>query len=60
MFRPLLAIFRLSLREFVVLLYNVRARDGEISTSGFCYVIMNLYFECGGMLRLQARYIVGP
>jgi len=34
MFRPLLAIFRLSLRELNVLLYNVRARDGEISTSG--------------------------
>jgi len=34
MFRPLLAIFRLSLREFKVLLYNVRARDGEISTAG--------------------------
>jgi len=34
MFRPLLAIFRSSLRELKVLLYNVRARDGEISTSG--------------------------
>ena len=34
MFRALLAIFRLSLRELKVLLYNVRARDGEISTSG--------------------------
>ena len=34
MFRPLMAIFRLSLRELKVLLYNVRARDGEISTSG--------------------------
>jgi hypothetical protein len=34
MFRPLLAIFRLSLRELKVLRYNVRARDGEISTSG--------------------------
>ena len=34
MFRPLLAIFRLSLRELKFLLYNVRARDGEISTSG--------------------------
>ena len=32
MFRPLLAIFRLSLRELKVLLYNVRARDGEICT----------------------------
>ena len=31
MFRPLLAILRLSLRELKVLLYNVRARDGEIS-----------------------------
>ena len=41
MFRPLLAIFRLSLRELKVLLYNVRARDGEISTSGFCCVIVN-------------------
>ena len=30
MFRLLLAIFRLSLRELKVLLYNVRARDGEI------------------------------
>ena len=27
MFRPLLAIFRLSLRELKALLYNVRARD---------------------------------
>ena len=35
MFRPLLAIFRLSSTELKVLLYNVRARDGEISTSGF-------------------------
>ena len=35
MFRPILAIFRLSLRELNVLLYNVRARDGEISTSGW-------------------------
>ena len=34
MFRPLLAIFRLSLRELKVLLYNVRARDGEVSTFG--------------------------
>jgi len=34
MFRPLLAIFRLSSRERKVLLYNVRARDGEISTFG--------------------------
>ena len=34
MFRPLLAIFRLSLRELKVLLYNVHTRDGEISTSG--------------------------
>ena len=34
MFRPLLAIFRLSLRELKVLLYNLRARVGEISTSG--------------------------
>ena len=34
MFRPLLVIFRLSLRELKVLLYNVRARDGEIFTSG--------------------------
>jgi len=33
MFRPLLAIFRLSLRELKVLLYNLRARDGEISKS---------------------------
>ena len=34
MFRPLLASFGFSLRELKVLLYNVRARDGEISTSG--------------------------
>ena len=34
MFRPLLAIFRLSLRELTVLLYKVRARGGENSTSG--------------------------
>jgi len=34
MFRHLLAIFRLSLRELKVLLYNLRARDGEISTFG--------------------------
>jgi len=34
MFRPLQALFRLSLRELKVLLYNVRAHDGEISTSG--------------------------
>ena len=34
MFRPLLAIFRLSLRELKFLLYNVCARDGETSTSG--------------------------
>ena len=29
MFRPLLAIFRLSLRELKILLYKVRARDGD-------------------------------
>ena len=34
MFLPLLAIFRLSLRELKILLYNVRARDEEISISG--------------------------
>jgi len=34
MLRPLLAIFRFSLRELKVLLHNVCARDGEISTSG--------------------------
>ena len=31
-------------------IYNVRARDGEISTSGFCCVIINYYVQCGGML----------
>jgi hypothetical protein len=67
MFRPLLAIFRLSSRELKVPLYIyiniyiyiyiyiVRARDGEISTSGLCCVISNFYVECGGMLWLQAR-----
>jgi hypothetical protein len=35
MFTPLLAIFRLSSRELKFLLYNVRPRVGEISTSGF-------------------------
>jgi hypothetical protein len=34
MFRPLLAIFRLSSRELKIVLYNVHTRDGEISTSG--------------------------
>ena len=33
----------------------MRARDGEISTSGLCCVISNFYVECGGMLWLQAR-----
>jgi len=31
-------------------MYNVRARDGEISTSGFCCVIVNCYVQCGGVL----------
>jgi len=59
MFRPLLAIFRLSSRQRKVLLYIlyiyiyiVRARDGEISTSGLCCVIGNFCVECGSMLSL--------
>jgi len=35
MFRPLLAIFRLSSRELKALIYIMCARDREISTSGF-------------------------
>ena len=50
MFRPLLAIFMLYLRELKVLLYNVRARDGEISTTRFCCVIVNYYVQCGGVI----------
>ena len=53
MFRPLLAIFRLSSRELKVLLYNVYnvcACDGEISTFGLCCVIVNYYIQCGGVL----------
>ena len=38
MFRPLLAIFRLSLRELKVLLHNVGARDGEIDRVVFDYI----------------------
>ena len=33
----------------------VRARDGEISTSGLCCVIINLCAECCGMLWLEAH-----
>jgi hypothetical protein len=33
----------------------VRARDGEISTSGLSRVIINFYVECDGMLWLEAR-----
>ena len=33
----------------------VRARDGEISTSGLCCVISNFCIECGGTLWLEAR-----
>ena len=36
-------------------IYNVCARDGEISTSGFCRVIINFCVECGGVLWLEAR-----
>jgi len=45
MFRHLLAIVRFSSRELTVLLYTyiVRARDGEISTSGLYCVICNFY-----------------
>ena len=31
----------------------MRARDEEISTSGFYCVIINFYVECGGMLWLE-------
>jgi len=57
MFRPLLAIFKLSSRELKVLLYIyiVRARGAEISTSGLCCVISILYVECGGVLWLEAQ-----
>jgi hypothetical protein len=40
MFRPLLAIFWLSLRELKVLLHNVRARDGQLSTSGLRNIVI--------------------
>jgi len=33
----------------------MRPRDGEISTSGLCCVIINFYVKCGGMLWLEAR-----
>ena len=36
-------------------IHNMRARDGEITTSGFCCVIINFYIECGGTLWLEAR-----
>ena len=36
----------------------MRARDGEISTSGLCCIIINFCVECGGVLWLEARY--GP
>ena len=42
MFRPLQALFRLSLRELKVLLYNVRARDGEISTFTLPFLFLSL------------------
>ena len=35
-------------------IHNVRASDGEISTSGLCCVIVNFYVECGGMPWLEA------
>jgi len=35
-------------------IYIVRARDGEISKSGFYCVICNFYIECGGVGWLQA------
>ena len=56
MFRPLLAIFRLSSRELnVPTMYNVRARDGEISTSGFCCVIINYILLLLLLLLLRNR-----
>ena len=54
MLRPLLAIFRLSLRELKFLLYNVRARDGEISTSGLTIT------QPGCRDHARAHYILGP
>jgi len=35
-------------------MYVVRARDGEISTSGLCCVICDFRIECGGVLWLEA------
>ena len=36
--------------------YNVRASDGEISTSGLSCVIVNFYVQCGGVFWLEARW----
>jgi len=49
MFRPLLAIFRLSLRELKILLYIMCARVMERSLHLGC-VIVNHYVQCGGVL----------
>ena len=52
MFRPLLAIFRLSLRELKVLLYIMCARVIERSLHPGC-VIVNYYVQYGGVLCLM-------
>ena len=49
MFRPLLAIFRLSLRELKVLPYIMWAHMVERSIRPGC-VIVNYYVQCGGVL----------
>jgi len=54
MFRPLLAIFRLSLRELKVLLYIMCARVMKRSLHPGC-VIVNYYF----LSITRAHYIVG-
>ena len=46
------AVFK---RTYGPTIYIVRARDGEISTSGLCWVISNFYVECAGMLWREAR-----
>ena len=53
MFRPLLAIFRLSSRELKVLLYTLCAH--VVQKSLHRAILRNVISICGGMLWLEAQ-----
>ena len=54
MFRPLLAIFRLSSRELKVLLYTLCSH--VVQRSLHRALLRNVISICGGMLWLEALY----